>query len=66
MVHLRTEVQDYEYLKNGKRYQKMSQNIPPKNMPIYVYLHCLTWSFLSNFELMRRVTIFFFASENIK
>ena len=26
-----TEEQDHEYLENGKRYQKMSQNRPPKH-----------------------------------
>ena len=33
-----TEEQDHEYLKNGKRYQKMSTNRPPKTYPFYVYI----------------------------
>ena len=31
-----TEEQDHEYLENGKRYQKMSTNRPPKTYPFYV------------------------------
>ena len=31
-----TEEQDHEYLENGKRYQKMSENKPPKTCPFYV------------------------------
>ena len=36
MVNLRTEEQNHGYLKNGKRYQKITANRPPppKNMPI--------------------------------
>ena len=33
-----TEEQDHEYLENGKRYQKMPLNRPPKTCPFYVYM----------------------------
>ena len=35
MVNLRTQEQDHEYLKIGKRYQKKSGNEPPKTRPFY-------------------------------
>ena len=44
MVNLRTEEQDHEYLENGKRYQKMSTNRPPKTCPFYVYISHVLWS----------------------
>ena len=33
-----TEEQNHEYLKNAKRYQKISENRPPKTCPFYVYI----------------------------
>ena len=30
--------ENHEYLKNGKRYQKMLQNRPPKTCPFYIDL----------------------------
>ena len=32
-----TEEQDHEYLENSERYQKMSENRPPKTCSFYVY-----------------------------
>ena len=57
MVNLRTEEQDHEYLENGKRYQKMSRNRPPKTYPFYVLLsHVLCpifiiWWFSRDFKI---------------
>ena len=52
-----TEEQDHEYLENGKRYQKMSTNRPPKTYPFYVYIsHVLCpifiiWRFSRDFKI---------------
>ena len=57
MVNLRTEEQDHEYLENGKRYQKMSKNRPPKTCTFYVYISqvlCpifIIWRFSRDFKI---------------
>ena len=49
MVNLRTEEKNHEYLENGKRYQKMSQNRPP-NRPFYAFLDIETPAKSPNFK----------------
>ena len=59
MVNLRTEEQDHEYLENGKRYQKMSKNRPPKTCTFYVYISqvlCpifIIWRFSRDFKIQK-------------
>ena len=51
MVDLQTEVQDHEYLINSKRYQKMSQNRPPQNMPILRLFTLINMVYLQNLAI---------------
>ena len=39
-----TNHQYHEYFKNGKKYQKIKENRPPKTCPFYVYSSHFSWS----------------------